>query len=66
MICSKREFGVSEKGLHLTDVGGLAVDELLGQIFDLAVVIGPLMHIFNTLDHAPGIAQDHHVCDFGV
>ena len=66
MICSKRKFCASEKGLHLTDVGGFAVDKFLGQIFNLAVMVRPLVHIFKSLDHAPGVAQNHHVCDFGI
>ena len=66
MICSKRRVCASEKGLHLADVGGFAVDELLGQVFNLAVMISPLVHIFNALDHTTGIAQNHHICDFGV
>ena len=66
MICSKREVCASQEGLHLTDVGGFAIDELLGQIFDLAVMVCPLVHIPNTLDHAPGIAQNHHIRHFGI
>ena len=66
MICSKRKFCASEKGLHLTDVGGFAIDELLGQVFNLAVMISPLVHIFDALDHTPCVAQNHHICDFGV
>ena len=66
MICSKRRFCASEKRLHLADVGGLAVDELLGQIFNLAVMVCPLVHIFDAFDHTAGIAQNHHVRDFGV
>lgn len=66
MICSKRGFCASQKGLHLTDVGGFAVDELLSQIFNLAVMVRPLVHIFNAFDHAPGVAQNHHICDLGV
>ena len=61
MICSKRGVGASQKGLHLADVGRFAVNELLCQIFNLAVMVRPLVHVFNTLDHAPGIAQNHHI-----
>ena len=66
MICSKRRMGASEKRLHLTDVGGFAVDQLLGQVFDLAVMVSPLVHIFNALDHTAGVAQNHHIRDFGI
>ena len=66
MICSKRKSGASEEGLHLADVCCFAVDQFLGQIFDLAVMVGPLVHILQTLYHAAGIAQNHHVCDFGI
>ena len=66
MICSKRKFGASEKGLHLADIGCFAIDELLGQVFNLAVMISPLMHIFDTLDHTTCVAQNHHIRDFGV
>ena len=66
MICSKRGLCASEKGLHLADIGGFAVDELLGQVLDLAVMVCPLVHIFNAFDHTSCIAQDHHVCDLGI
>ena len=66
MICSKRKSGASEEGLHLADVCCFAVDQLLGQIFDLAVMVGPLVHILQPLYHAAGIAKNHHVRNFGV
>ena len=66
MICSKRKFGASEEGLHLTNVGGFTINELLGKVLDLAIMVSPLVHIFNAFDHAPGIAQNHHVRNFRV
>ena len=66
MICSKRVICASEEGLHLADVGHFRVDEFLGQVLDLAVMLAPVMHILQPLDHATGIAQNHHVCDFGI
>ena len=66
MICSKKAFCASEEWLHLPDVGHLGIDELLGQIFDLGVMLLPMVHVFQTFHHAPGIANDHHVRNFGV
>ena len=66
MICSKRMVCASEERFHLADVGGFGVDELLGQIFDLAVIFFPMVHILQPLDHTSCVTQNHHVCNFGV
>lgn len=57
---------LSQISLHLADIGGLAVQQLLAQCVDLLVLLTELMEGFQTLDHAPGVALNHHVGNFGV
>ena len=56
----------SKEPLHLADIGGLAVQQFLGQGPEQIVLAVELVQIFQTLDHATGISLNHHAGDFGI
>ena len=55
-----------QKSLHLPDVGGFAVQELLGQDPDLMILHFQLMEAPQSLDHAFRIALDQNIRHTGV
>lgn len=59
-------FAALEKGLHLPDIGGFAIQKLLAQDIYLLIISVELVLVFYALDHPSGVSLDHHSGNLGV